>query len=163
MELENSASIDGGNSLHESAPIESRISKFFMTLMEHPEAAECGDPIDRLKIVRSGVPLGTVQDWVKTGVVNENILNEIVISQRSQDDRISNNINHLTPHESDVAVRIARFMAYCLSVFENADLAIRFANSPNPVLSGQIPLKLMDTQAGYEYVVHKMEAGEFKD
>ncbi len=58
----------------------------------------------------------------------------------------------LTPVESDRLVRFLRIAAHAEEVFESQEKAIAWLKSKNQALGGQIPMDLLDTDAGTQQV-----------
>jgi putative toxin-antitoxin system antitoxin component (TIGR02293 family) len=134
---------------------------YLKTLLES-EDVQYGDYIDKIRCVRNGLLLSTVLSWVKAGFIKEDLFHELIISKQSLDDRERNLITRLTPQESDTALRAAEMLSYSMVMFKGQDSAIEFLNTPCKQLSDQIPIKLIDTQAGYEYVITRLINNELE-
>jgi len=143
------------------AYILSEAQGYLKTFLES-ENVQYGDYIDKIRCVRNGISLSTVLSWVKAGFIKDELFHEIIISKQSMDDRERNLITRLTPQESDIALRAAEMLAYSMVIFRGQDRAIEFLNSPCKQLSDQVPLKLIDTQAGYEYVLIRLINNELE-
>jgi putative toxin-antitoxin system antitoxin component (TIGR02293 family) len=70
--------------------------------------------------------------------------------------------NRLDADESDRLYRLARMAAHAVSVFGTEDKAVAWLHRPNRALSGEAPVRLLDTDLGarqVEDVLGRLEFG----
>ena len=70
----------------------------------------------------------------------------------------------LTPEESDIVVRMAGTLAKAIDTLGDRTRAVHWLSTPNPVLGGEIPARLLDTSAGtgeVEAILERIEFGVY--
>lgn len=103
-------------------------------------------------LTREGLPIQALPSLAEKLDVDRGTLAKIVgISERTLSRRL-NAEARLSAQESDRMVRVARVMAHAIDTFGTEQKASRWLRSPNLVLAGQMPLDLLDTDAGVREV-----------
>lgn len=103
-------------------------------------------------IVREGLPPNAADRIAEYYGLSRKQLSEILgVSVRTLERHQKSN-KPLNPVQSDRLLRYARIAAHAEEVFENAETARNWLKRPNNALGGEIPLNLLDTEAGVEQV-----------
>jgi putative toxin-antitoxin system antitoxin component (TIGR02293 family) len=109
-------------------------------------------PDDLARLVRRGLPVGSVSALAEKLHVGNNVLSrKLGIPQRTLTRRLSH-ASLLTPAESDRTVRIARIYANAVEMIGDEEKAIEWLNTPNRALGGERPLDQLDTDTGARMV-----------
>ena len=108
---------------------------------------------DLVELTRKGIPYTTVQRLMEQFQLDRATLTRILgTSERTLARRLHQQ-QPLDLMESDRLVRFLRVATYAEEVIEDRDRAIAWLKSPNRALGGQVPIELLDTDAGSEQVV----------
>ncbi|MFC6645831.1 antitoxin Xre/MbcA/ParS toxin-binding domain-containing protein [Granulicella cerasi] len=103
-------------------------------------------------ITREGLPVGTLPFLAAGLSVERKTLAKVVgISDRTLSRRIANN-SRLSSEESDRMMRLARVFAKAEDTLGSSAKASRWLQSPNLALGEEVPLDLLDTDAGAKTV-----------
>jgi putative toxin-antitoxin system antitoxin component (TIGR02293 family) len=102
--------------------------------------------IDLVKLVRRGLPVGTVQYVLDTGRLTLAELDRIVLPRKTLANR--RRLGTLTPEQSDRLVRVARVLAAAEETFGSREKAGAWLRRPTQALDGEAPLHLLDTDEG---------------
>jgi len=109
--------------------------------------------VDLVELTRKGIPYTTVQRLMEQFQLDRATLTLILgTSERTLARRLHQQ-QPLDSVESDRLVRFLRVATYAEEVLEDRDRAIAWLKSPNRALGGQVPLELLDTDAGSEQVM----------
>jgi putative toxin-antitoxin system antitoxin component (TIGR02293 family) len=109
------------------------------------------DDYKAIKDIRKGLPTSSFGHLVKSLHTTENDLLPIVgISDRTLQRRRKEK-KPFDPVESDRLYRLAKVYARAVEVFDNEDVALDWLKSNNRAL-GDVPLMLLDTEAGTDMV-----------
>ncbi|WP_415034030.1 antitoxin Xre/MbcA/ParS toxin-binding domain-containing protein [Azonexus sp.] len=119
--------------------------------------------MDWIPLVRRGLPSASVDAVVRITRITQNELAQALsIPERTLARRKREGV--LSPEESAKFVRFARVVERAETVFENADRALNWLQSPNAALAGVSPLSLLDTDIGADSVLDtlgRIEHGVF--
>lgn len=102
--------------------------------------------IDLARLIRSGLPIGTVQFVLDSGRLTMAELDRIVMPRKTLAHR--RKLGTLTPDQSDRLVRVARILLEAEETFGNRDKAGAWLRRPTRALAGETPLGLLDTDQG---------------
>jgi putative toxin-antitoxin system antitoxin component (TIGR02293 family) len=102
--------------------------------------------IDLVKLVRHGLPVGTVEYVLDSGRLTLAELDHIVLPRKTLANR--RKLGTLTPEQSDRLVRVARVLAAAEETFGSREKAGAWLRRPTQVLAGEAPLHLLDTDEG---------------
>jgi putative toxin-antitoxin system antitoxin component (TIGR02293 family) len=100
-----------------------------------------------LELVRHGLPYRSLESAVEHCGAQQAEITQVLqipkrtLLRRKKEDR-------LLPAESDRLFRLARVVAHAIDVLESEEAAQRWLKKPNRALGGQVPLHLLDTDAG---------------
>jgi putative toxin-antitoxin system antitoxin component (TIGR02293 family) len=115
-------------------------------------------------ITREGLPVGTLARLAEgLGVERKRLAKVVGISDRTLSRRLASD-SRLSAEESDRTMRLARVMAHAADTLGTAVKASRWLQSPILALGGEVPLDLLDTDAGakaVEDVLLRIEYGVF--
>ena len=112
-----------------------------------------------LRHIEQGIPAIQARELEEFGLTRDDI--RTIIPDRTLDRRISARQN-LTLDEADGIARLLRVVAAARKLFENDDRADQWLRSPNPALSGAVPIRLARTDVGgraVEQVLGRLEYG----
>lgn len=114
-------------------------------------------------LVRRGLPSASVDALVRqTRITQADLARALAIPERTLARRKREGA--LSPEESAKFVRVARTVERAEAVFEDADAALAWLQSPNAALGGNTPLSLLDTDLGADSVhdtLGRIEHGVF--
>jgi putative toxin-antitoxin system antitoxin component (TIGR02293 family) len=102
--------------------------------------------MDLVRLVRRGLPVGTVQFVLDSGCLTLAELDRIVLQRKTLANR--RKLGTLTPEQSDRLVRVARVRAAAEATFGSRAKAGIWLRRPTTVLAGERPLDLLDTDEG---------------
>jgi putative toxin-antitoxin system antitoxin component (TIGR02293 family) len=113
-------------------------------------AAVVGGPleagIDLVRLIRRGLPVGTVQFILDSGRLTLAELDRVVLPRKTLAHR--RKLGTLTPEQSDRLVRVARVLADAEETFGSREKAAAWLRCPSAALGGEHPLQLLDTDEG---------------
>lgn len=119
--------------------------------------------MDWIPLVRQGLPSASVDAVVRiTRITQAQLSQALAIPERTLARRKREGV--LSPEESAKFVRFARVVERAETVFEDADSALNWLQSPNAALGGVTPLSLLDTDIGAHSVLDtlgRIEHGVF--
>jgi putative toxin-antitoxin system antitoxin component (TIGR02293 family) len=119
--------------------------------------------MDWIPLVRRGLPSACVDAVVRTTrITQSDLAHALAIPERTLARRKREGA--LSPEESAKLVRFARVVERAETVFEDADSALNWLQSPNASLGGVTPLSLLDTDIGADSVLDtlgRIEHGVF--
>lgn len=119
--------------------------------------------MDWIPLVRRGLPSACVDAVVRTTrITQSDLAHALTIPERTLARRKREGA--LSPEESAKLVRFARVVERAETVFEDADSALNWLQSPNASLGGVTPLSLLDTDIGADSVLDtlgRIEHGVF--
>lgn len=104
------------------------------------------DPMDLVRLVRRGLPVGAVQFVLDSGRLTAAELDQVVLPRKTLANR--RKLGTLTPEQSDRLVRVARLLATAEETFGSQDKAGIWLRRPTTVFGGERPLDLLDTDEG---------------
>ena len=102
--------------------------------------------VDLVRVVRRGLPVGTVQFVLDSGVLTPVELDRIVLPRKTLANR--RRLGTLTPEQSDRLVRVARVIAAAEETFGSREKAGTWLRRPTTALAAESPLDLLDTDEG---------------
>ena len=102
--------------------------------------------MDLVKLVRRGLPVGTVEFVLDSGRLSLAELDRIVLPRKTLANR--RKLGSLTPEQSDRLVRVARVLAVAEETFGSREKAGAWLRRPTTALAGENPLDLLDTDEG---------------
>jgi putative toxin-antitoxin system antitoxin component (TIGR02293 family) len=113
-------------------------------------AAIVGEPaepgIELARLIRRGLPVGTVQFVLDSGRLTLGELDRIVLPRKTLAHR--RKLGTLTPEQSDRLLRVARVLADAEETFGSQDKAAIWLRRASAALAGESPLQLLDTDEG---------------
>lgn len=104
------------------------------------------EPMDLVRLVRRGLPIGVVQSLLESGRLTPAELDHVVLPRKTLAHR--RKLGTLTPEQSDRLVRVARLLAAAEETFGNPVKAGIWLRRPTSVFSGERPMDLLDTDEG---------------
>jgi putative toxin-antitoxin system antitoxin component (TIGR02293 family) len=107
---------------------------------------EAATQFDLVELIRSGLPVATVQFVLDSSRLTVSELDRIVLPRKTLANR--RKLGTLTPEQSDRLMRVARVLAMAEEMFGGQEKAGVWMRRPTTVLDGQAPLDLLDTDAG---------------
>ncbi len=111
-----------------------------------------GTDVDLRRLTREGLPVGTLPALAESLSIERKTLAKVVgISDRTLSRRLANH-SRLSAEESDRTMRVARVFAKAVDTFGTEEEASRWLQSPNLALGDEVPLNLLDTDAGSKSV-----------
>jgi putative toxin-antitoxin system antitoxin component (TIGR02293 family) len=120
-----------------------------------------GDTSDLIARMRSGVAADVVLVLAeKLGVGQKRLLDLLQLRQHAVGRRIREN-GTLSPTEQDRLYRAEKVLVRAVQVLEDGDSARRWLTRANRSLGGEVPLALLDTQAGYEMILDTLRRIEY--
>ena len=108
------------------------------------------EPMDLVRLVRRGLPVGAVQFVLDSGRLTAAELDQVVLPRKTLANR--RKLGTLTPEQSDRLVRVARLLATAEETFGSRDKAGIWLRRPTTVFGGEQPLDLFDTDEGARQV-----------
>lgn len=108
------------------------------------------DELDLANVVRRGLPLSVLANFVNHGLTNEEFYN-IVIPARTFKHR-KEKVMPLSMDESDKALRAARVLAYAERTFGSREKALSWMRKPKDRFEGESPMQMLRTEAGARLV-----------
>jgi putative toxin-antitoxin system antitoxin component (TIGR02293 family) len=102
------------------------------------------------RLVRRGLPVGTIQFVLDSGRLTLAEVDRIVLPRKTLAHR--RKLGTLTPEQSDRLVRVARVLAEAEETFGNQEKAGLWLRRPSTALAGESPLQLLDTDEGARQV-----------
>ncbi len=103
-------------------------------------------------MTREGLPVGALAVLAHGLAVEQKKLAKVVgISDRTLSRRLSSK-SRLSLSESDRTMRVARVFAKAVDTFGTTEEASRWLQEPNLALAGDVPLDLLETDAGSKSV-----------
>lgn len=128
---------------------------------------EITSELELAEAVREGLPsesldyvLNDMREWAGSQAV----VLDVIGSRRTLERKTGGRETSLKPAESDRLARLARLMVRAEQAIGNPDKAHRWLMKPNRALGGQVPLKLLDSDAGasaVEQVLGRIEYGVY--
>jgi putative toxin-antitoxin system antitoxin component (TIGR02293 family) len=112
--------------------------------------ARVTEGMDIVRLVRRGLPVGTVEFMLDTGRLTLTELDRIVMPRKTLANR--RKLGTLTPEQSDRLVRVARVFATTEETFGSREKADLWLRRPTTALAGERPLDLLDTDEGARVV-----------
>ncbi len=102
--------------------------------------------------IRRGLSVRTVPELMSfLGIKEDRVLHIIGLNKRTYQRRKAEN-RPLDPEQSDKAFRLARIGSRAEEIFGDSESANAWLKAPNRALGGQVPVDLLDTDAGTEAV-----------
>ena len=98
------------------------------------------------RLIRRGLPVGTIQFVLDSGRLSLNEIDRIVLPRKTLAHR--RKLGTLTPEQSDRLVRVARVIADAEETFGSQAKAGMWLRRPSVALAGEQPLELLDTDEG---------------
>jgi putative toxin-antitoxin system antitoxin component (TIGR02293 family) len=119
--------------------------------------------MDWIPLVRQGLPSASVDTVVRlTRITQAELAHALAIPMRTLARRKREGA--LSPEESAKLVRFARTVERAETVFDDADAALTWLQSPNAALGAVTPMSLLDTDIGADSVLDtlgRIEHGVF--
>jgi putative toxin-antitoxin system antitoxin component (TIGR02293 family) len=117
---------------------------------------------DLRAITREGLPVNTLSALAEELDVERKTLAKVVgISDRTLSRRLASGLK-LSAEESDRTMRVARVFALTKDTLGSGEKAAHWLREPNLALGGEVPLDLLDTDAGrhdVETILRRIEYG----
>ena len=115
-----------------------------------------------LSVIRSGVSGKNLREITK--LMDEKELIARTIGKDASNLSKSYRVKHLNLIDSDNLIATLRVYIQAEKTYESFDLAKEWMHSPIPTFGGEIPVNILDSNAGRELVrqtLRKMESGEY--
>jgi len=106
--------------------------------------------LELANVVLRGLPLGVSNTLIEHGLTKEEF-HGIVIPIRTFKHRKSR-VEHLSPEESDRAVRTARVLAYAERVFADREKGLSWMRKAKKRFNDLAPMQMLQTEAGARLV-----------
>lgn len=120
-------------------------------------------PMEWIPLLRQGLPSASIDAAIRlTRITQTDLARALNIPERTLVRRKREGT--LSPEESAKLVRFARIVERAEMVFEDAEAALSWIQSPNASLGGVTPLSLLDTEIGADSVLDtlgRIEHGVF--
>jgi len=107
-------------------------------------------PFERVSAVRSGLPVGMVDDLLSSGALSAPELHALVLPRKTLANR--RKTGTLNPEQSDRLTRVARIIAIARETFGTPEKAHKWLRRPSAALENHAPLRLLDTDEGTRLV-----------
>ena len=128
--------------------------------MAHP-ATSVPAPARVIGAVRKGLPAGKLTKMAQLLAVDQELLLRILgVSQRTIQRKHALS-DRLSPAASDRLSRIDRIYTLAVAVFGDGDKAAQWLKRPSRALANELPLKLLDTDAGTQRVERELRQIQF--
>lgn len=102
--------------------------------------------LDMVRLVRAGLPVRAAEYVLATGWLTPTEMDRVVLPRKTLYNRRKHGA--LTAEQSDRLVRVARILAAAADTFEEDARAQDWLRRPSPMLGGEKPLDLLDTDEG---------------
>ena len=99
-----------------------------------------------VRLVRRGLPVGTVEFVLDSGRLTLAELDRIVLPRKTLANR--RKLGTLTPEQSDRLIRVARVLAEAEEAFGSRQKASVWLRRPTDIFGGESPLQVLDTDEG---------------
>jgi len=99
-----------------------------------------------VRLVRRGLPVGTVEFVLDSGRLTLAELDRIVLPRKTLANR--RKLGTLTPEQSDRLIRVARVLAEAEEAFGSREKASIWLRRPTDIFGGESPLQVLDTDEG---------------
>lgn len=124
--------------------------------MTHQDTGLAGTAIQRIGAVRKGFPLERLNSIARLLAVDRALLLTVLgISERTLQRKHAVSAR-LSPAASDRLSRIDRIYTLALEVFGDREKAANWLKRPSRALGKELPLKLLDTDAGTQQVEREL-------
>jgi putative toxin-antitoxin system antitoxin component (TIGR02293 family) len=105
-----------------------------------------GGSLDLVRVVREGLPVGSVQSMLDSGRLSLAEVDRVVLPRKTLANR--RKVGRLTAEQSDRLVRVARVIAAAEETFGDERKSREWLRRPTAALAGERPLDLLDTDEG---------------
>jgi len=128
---------------------------------------EVTSELDLAAIVRTGLPSGSldyVLEAVREWTGSQAVVLRVLGRPRTLERKAGGKLTLLKPSESDRLARLVRLIVRAEEAIGTADKAHRWLMTSNRALGGQVPLTLLDSDAGalaVERVLGRIEHGVY--
>ena len=129
-------------------------------MTQKPQAA--GSPIAQtIHTVRKGFPSQRIDQLAQALSVDRSVLLEVLgVSERTLL-RKQTSASRLSPSVSDRVARVDRLFALASDIFGSREKAAQWLIRPNRALGNEVPLRLLDTDAGSQKVEQELRQIQF--
>ena len=121
----------------------------------------------QIATIRNGIPVSDAESLRADWEISANRFAEILGTSTRQWSRLKKHVGtslSLGAVETDRLVRMKSTLAQADSIFDDREKAVAWINRPNKALGGEVPLTLMDTDAGIrqiETILTRLEFGVY--
>jgi putative toxin-antitoxin system antitoxin component (TIGR02293 family) len=116
---------------------------------------------EAIESVRHGISISNLDRMIQTlGIDREVLLDILGISNRTLQRKFRAN-DRLSPLASDRLSRVDRIYQLAVSVFGDEKKAAEWLKRPSRALNNELPIKLLDTDAGTQQVEQELRQIEF--
>jgi putative toxin-antitoxin system antitoxin component (TIGR02293 family) len=114
-----------------------------------------------IQAIRKGLPTGRLDKMAQALSVDRGVLVGILgISERTLQ-RKHRSSDRLSPSASDRLSRMDRIVSLATEVFGNQDKAAQWLIRPSRTLANEVPLQLLDTDAGTQQVERELRGIQY--
>jgi putative toxin-antitoxin system antitoxin component (TIGR02293 family) len=116
---------------------------------------------EAIESVRHGISVSNLDRMIQTlGIDREMLLDILGISNRTLQRKFRAN-DRLSPLASDRLSRVDRIYQLAVSVFGDEKKAAEWLKRPSRALNNELPIKLLDTDAGTQQVEQELRQIEY--
>ncbi|HSU31601.1 MAG TPA: antitoxin Xre/MbcA/ParS toxin-binding domain-containing protein [Bryobacteraceae bacterium] len=116
---------------------------------------------EAIESVRHGISISNLDRMIQTlGIDREVLLDILGISNRTLQRKFRAN-DRLSPLASDRLSRVDRIYQLAVSVFGDEKKAAEWLKRPSRALNNELPIKLLDTDAGTQQVEQELRQIEY--
>jgi putative toxin-antitoxin system antitoxin component (TIGR02293 family) len=116
---------------------------------------------EAIESVRHGISISNLDRMIQTlGIDREVLLDILGISNRTLQRKFRAN-DRLSPLASDRLSRVDRIYQLAVSVFGDEKKAAEWLKRPSRALNNELPIRLLDTDAGTQQVEQELRQIEF--
>lgn len=124
---------------------------------------EVGSELDLAELIHEGLPVGSVDAVLASGMIDLNELYSLVVPRRTLAHRKERQ-GTLSPEQSDRLARLVRVFVRAEEALGAREKATRWMRRPNRALSGRRPIELLESDVGtrmVERILGRIEYGVY--
>jgi putative toxin-antitoxin system antitoxin component (TIGR02293 family) len=117
----------------------------------HTFRRQVSSPRDWLAVILERFPVAAIDALAARHLLERDEIHRLIVSKRSLERRRASR-DRLSRDETDRAERVARVLSQALDVLGDDAKVRRWLHAPNSALAGDVPLDLLETEAGARHV-----------